>query len=231
MVKLGIGTLLVALSLGPAGQGEQGPVGKFVHGIHGGDNTFGAAKRIAALEDAETLVEMLKNPAMAPHWPNITMLIGVSGQSAMARPLIDFAEGRNSNVEWSLPVYRGRTSAITALGYLVHEAGGDQDVMDYLTKSIRPGVWAEREVEWILAHPEQNRLSVQLSSSAITALALTGEAQAGKTLTELTNSENRRLREMAEAMLPEWEEISSAGLTAYYERERKDGPVAGNVSR
>ena len=232
MVKLGIGALLVALSLGPAAQEQPESAKSFVYGIHVGGDTFGVAKQVSALEDTDALLEMLSDPALAPHWPNVTMLIGVSGRAAMVRPLINFVEGRNSDVGWSLPVYRGRTSAIMALGYLVHEAGGNREAMQYLIESVDPRIWAEREISWLLAHPDRNRLSLQLSTAAITGLAFTGEIAAADTLFELTSSENDRLQEVAAAMLPEWEVISTSGLTAYYERDREDGPVvAAGVGR
>ena len=231
IVKLALGALLVASSLGLAAQESPDSVERFVHGLQAGGHTFGVAKQVSASADVGVLLDMLGDPLLAPHWPNVTVLVGLSVRDALVQPLIDFVEGRNSDAGSSLRVYRARTSAINALGYLVHEAGGNREAMQYLTRSVEPRIWAEREVSRVRADPDPRRLSLQLSTAAVSALALTGDPAAEATLFALMSSDNDRLREVAAAMLPEWEAVSRSGLAAYYEREPGDGPVAAGVGR
>lgn len=234
MLRLGIGALLVALSLSPTAQEaeeQSEPLKNFVYGIHAGGNTYGAAKEVARSESASALRRLLYDPAMAPHWPNVTMLMGASGDPEMVPPLIDFVEARNSDIGWSAQVYRGRTSAIMALGYLVHESG-DPRALDYLIASVDPLIWTdERRLPWVRSHENPNWLSQQLSTAAVTALAFTGRPEAGDALDRVLENRDDRIQEVARAMLPEWELISRTGLEGYYQRDRQGGPVAAGVGR
>ena len=237
MLKLGIGALLVALSLSPTAQeaeeqsSKSEPLKNFVYGIHAGSNTYGAAKEVARSEDANTLKKLLNDPAMAPHWPNVTVLIGVRGDPEMVPSLIAFVEGKNSDIGWSAQVYRGRTSAIMALGYLVHETG-DKHALKYLIASIDPWIWTdERHVPWVLNHENPDWLSQQLSTAAITALAFTGKLKARDALDRVIETRDGRIQEVARSMRPEWELISTAGLQEYYQQDRLNGPVAAGVGR
>lgn len=234
MVRNRIVALLVALLAaalqGVAAQEPSEPVKEFVHSVHQGADAYSTAKRLSSEEDPRVLLEMLHNPEMAPQWTNIAILVGASGHDDMVQPLIDFVHGRHSDIGWSLPAYRGRTSAIMALGYLVHETG-NQDAMQYLIDSVHPRAWTNREVWWLLSHPDSERLSLQLSTAAITALAFTGGEAAVGTLSELMDSDNDRLREVAEAMFPEWQEINDTSLAEYYQRDRGEGSIVAAVGR
>lgn len=234
MRRLGIGALLVALPLSPTAQEaeeQSEPLKNFVYGIHAGGNTYGAAKEVARSESAGALLRLLYDPAMAPHWPNVTMLIGARGDPGMVPPLIDFVEAGNSDIGWSAQAYRGRTSAIMALGYLVHESG-DLHALRYLIASVDPWIWTdERQVPWVLSHENPNWLSQQLSTAAVTALAFTGTPEARDALDRVIDTRDGRIQEVARAMRPEWELISRAGLQGYYQRDRLPGPVAADVGR
>ncbi len=234
MSRLGIGALLVALSLSPTAQEaeeQSEPLENFVYGIHAGSNTYGAAMEVARSETADALLRLLHDPAMAPHWPNVTMLIGARGDPGMVSPLIDFVEAKDSDIGWSAQVYRGRTSAIMALGYLVHESG-DPHALRYLIASVDPRIWtSERQVPWVLSHESPNWLSQQLSTAAVTALAFTGRPEARDALDRVIDTRDDRIQEVARAMRPEWELISRAGLQGYYQRDRSGGPVAAGLGR
>ena len=93
---------------------------------------------------------MLWNYEDAQYWPNITTVLGLIGDDAAVVPLIDFVRGRDSDTEWSTAVYRGRASAIPALGYLVNKSGNAK-AMKYLLKSVDPQIWIEREIPWLIA--------------------------------------------------------------------------------
>lgn len=198
--------------------------------VHGG-NPYRTAT--PSPEDADALLELLHDPAMAPYWTTIATRIGASRRVDMAQPLIEFVHGRIGEADWSLPTYRGRTSAIIALGYLVHDTGSPL-AMRYLIDSVNPGIWLDkdkRDVSWLRDREDRDQRSVLLSTAAITALALTGKAEAGKKLEELAASHNGRLRQVAEAALPDWTEINATSLTEYYQRDRGDGSIVAAVGR
>ena len=135
--------------------------------------------------------------------PNITTVLGFIGDDAAVVPLIDFVRGQDSDTEWSTAVYQGRASAIPALGYLVNKSGNAK-AMKYLLKSVDPQIWIEREIPWLIARENEERLRVRLSTSAVLGLALTGTIEAELKLHELLNDEgtHSRIRHVAESVLP-----------------------------
>ena len=226
-----VGVLLVALPLfgtaetvgdetetqagGESGTDVKGFVRQlYVHGV-----PYDAAKKYAS-GDPKALLMMLEDEREALYWPNVTMVLGVSGDSALVRPLIDFVHGKKSPAKWSSAVYRGRTSGIMALGYLVHESiDGNVEAMRYLLDSATPASWNKRDIPWLAIRGDAEHLKLQMSLSAVLALALTGKEEAGRKLDELRNSRvaHTRIREVAESARPDWEEINTHGLLAYYQ--------------
>ena len=184
-------------------------------------------------EDSAILLDMLRNEENALYWPNVTTLLGVIGDDDVVRPLIDFVHGRDSFAE-STTVYRGRLSGIMALGYLVNKSS-NTEALAYLLDSVDPQVWMERDISWLArlaASENAERLRVQLSASAILALALTGRDDAANRLDELLTTESTpaRLRQVAESALPELAEIGKHGLSAYY-RTDESAPQAAAARR
>ena len=218
-----IGVLLIApLRIAPAAEqaGNQGTsVEALVRGIYIHGLPYEVAGKYTS-NDSEVLIPMLRNPENALYWPNITKVIGIIGDDSAVEPLIEFLHGLDSETEWSSTIYRGRTSAILALGYLANKRG-NAGAMDYLVKSVNPDEWADRDIAWVTAHENAERLMMQLSVSAVSALALTGQPEAGATLDELLESAHERLQQAAQSVRPDWKEISTNGLSAYYQTGKK----------
>ena len=242
-MRLLVGALLIVSPLSSVthaarqeaqGRAEAGDAGvsDFVRRIHTEGIAYDTAKKYAS-EDSGILRGMLQR-VDAQYWPNVTMVLGATGDAELVRPLIDFLHGGRDDTSWSSAVYRGRASALTALGYLVHDTG-DAIAMEYLLASVDPGIWIEREIPWLPAHDdsENERLRVLLSTSAILALALTGRDEAGSRLRELTAVDGvpARLRQVAESVLPDWTRIKEAGLSEYYRTSEQGAPLAATPSR
>lgn len=211
-------------------------VSAFVRGIHADSISYDAAREYT--EHSEALLAMLENGDDAPYWPNVTMVLGFTGHGALVDPLIDFLHGgKDDDIPWSTAVYRGRASAITALGYLIHHNTAESDeaigmAMNYLRTSVNPQKWIEREREipWLAAREdsERERLRMRLSTSAVLALALTGHDEAEGELHRLVDGGEgvpARLRQVAESALPHWERIKKDGLAEYY-RNSEQGAIA-----
>ena len=242
-MRLLVGALLIVSPLSSVthaarqeehGRADAGAAGvsDFVRRIHTEGSSYDTAKKYTS-EDSGILREMLQSVDDAQYWPNVTMVLGATGDAELVQPLIDFLHG-GRDTSWSTAVYRGRASALTALGYLVHDTG-DAAAMEYLLESVDPGIWIEREIPWLPAHDdsENERLRMLLSTSAILALALTGRDEAGSRLRELTAVDGvpARLRQVAESVLPDWTRIKEAGLSEYYRASEQGAPLAATPSR
>ena len=215
---------LLALPLCSAAQTASGRAGveDFVRKVYIEGLSYDAAKEYATPKHLEPLLAMLNNTEDAPYWPNIAMVLGLSGNDAVVGPLIEFVRG---TPEWSTTIYRGRMSGLTALGYYVHESSGEhsrEEALDYLRGSVYPGVWISREIPWLAGRDDEERLRVQLSVSAVLGLALTGTDAAVHELENLRNAETTpaRLRRVAESVQPDLSEIRKNGLAAYYGSEQ-----------
>ena len=224
--------LLGAVPLCSAAQTASGPTGveDFVRRAYIEGLSYDAAKEYATPKHLEPLLAMLADTEDAPYWPNVTMVLGLSGNDAVVDPLIDFVRG---TPEWSTAIYRGRMSGVTALGYYVHESSDDhsrETALDYLRRSVHPEVWISREIPWLGGRDDEERLRVQLSVSAVLGLALTGTEEAAQELEELRNAETTpaRLRRVAESVRSDLYEIRKNGLAAYYGSEKSSalGSVA-----
>ena len=235
-----VGVLLVMPPLSSVAQtGRQEARGSedviaFVRGIHADSISYDAAREHT--EHSDALLAMLENGDNIQYWSNVTMVLGFTGHGALVDPLIDFLHGgNNQDIPWSTAVYRGRASAITALGYLIHHNTAEDDetvgmAMGYLRASVDPRMWIEREIPWLIAREdsERERLRMRLSTSAVLALALTGRDEALSELHKLAEGGEgvpARLRQVAESALPHWERIKKDGLAEYY-RTSDQGVVA-----
>ena len=221
-----VGPLLIALPLCSSAQtrheaGDRADVKDFVRGIYVEGLPYDAATEYTS-EDSAVLLEMLRNDEEAIYWPNITMVLGVIGDDAAVRPLIDFIHGRGSGAAWSSVAYRGRASALGALGYHVNKSG-NAEALTYLLDSADPAIWIHRDIPWLAARNDAERLRVQLSVSSVLALALTGRDEAAHRLDDLLHAEATptRLREVAESVQPDLAEIKENGLSAYYQMGKK----------
>ena len=211
-----------------ADRNEIPPVAEFVRAIHADEIPFAAASRYS-IDDSEVLLPMLGNADDALYWPNITMVLGIVGDDSTAHELINFLRARDSSVEWSPLVFRGRASALGGLGYLAHENKNNSVTLEialgYLLKAVRPAVWLS-EVSWLAGRDDAEPRTLELSASAILGLALSGHDTAADALKKLVNDKatHPRLRLVAESAIPELEEIQKFGLAKYY--EASEGTVA-----
>lgn len=217
----------------PSGDRNEIPVAEFVRAIHADEIPFAAASRYS-IDDSEVLLPMLRNGDDALYWPNITMVLGIVGDGSTARELIEFLRGRDSSVEWSPLVFRGRASALGGLGYLAHENRNNSVALDialgYLIEAVHPTAWMS-EVSWLDGREDAERRRLQLSASAILGLALSGHDAAADALKKLVDAKDThpRLRQVAESAIPELEEIQKFGLAKYY--EASDGGEGAVASR
>ena len=113
-----IAALLVAVPFLSRAQTAEKPenVSDFVRGMYIHGLPYAAAREYAKPEHVEPLLTMLHDSDDALYWPNITKVLGLTGEDAVVQPLIDFVRGTE---EWSTPIYRGRLSGLIALGYVV----------------------------------------------------------------------------------------------------------------
>lgn len=232
-----VGALLIALPVCGAAQGDRPgepavDVRDFVRAAYVEGVPYDAATRYTS-EDSAVLLEMLGDHANALYWPNITMVLGVIGDDAVVDPLIDFVHGRNGGTEWSTSVYRGRISAVGALGYLVNknESPAARAALDYLLDSVDPAAWDDRELPWLVGREDAGRIREQLSVTAILGLVITGRDEAADRLNELLDDERTptRLRNVTESVRPALDEIRAHGLSAYYQGGK--GPAIASASR
>lgn len=215
----------------PSGDRNEIPVTEFVRTIHAGEIPFAAASRYS-IDDSEVLLRMLRDGDDALYWPNITMVLGIVGDGSTAHELIDFLRARDSSVEWSPLVFRGRASALGGLGYLAHENKNNSAALDialgYLLEAVHPAVWMS-QVSWLDGLDDAEPWRLELSASAILGLALSGHGTAADALKKLVNDKDThpRLRQVAESAIPELEEIRKFGLAKYYETsDGGEGTVA-----
>ena len=203
--------------------------GVYFHGL-----PYAEAKQYATPEYHAPLLTMLQNTEEAPYWPNITMVLGLTGDDAVAEHLIDFVRGTE---EWSTLIYRGRLSGVLGLGYLVHVSSRERgepnmEAMTYLVDSVRPEKWTERNIPWVMGRGDEERLRVQLSVSAVLGLALAGTNEAAEYLAELQYSgEPRRVRRAAEAVQDDVAQINGAGLAVYYGAVQDESPQRSSAAR
>ena len=216
--------LLVGIPLSSAAQGGCPNVVDFVRSIYIEGMPYDAAKKCAT-EDTQALLAMLHDRADAPYWPNVTMVLGLSGDTRMARRLIMFVHGDGSG-DWTSTIYRGRVSGITALGYLVHESKDDHGLaMNYLIDSTEPDAWTGRDIPWLKARMRAGGaewLPEQLGVSSVMGLTLTGRCRAARALAELRAKKegvNARVQQVAIALQTDQKAIMAHGLSEYY-RER-----------
>lgn len=141
-----------------------------------------------AKEDRDILLKMIQQEDEAPYWPNATKLLGIIGGEDMYVPLRRLIEGREDKFsKTSAAVYRGRLSAVVALGYLADERhAGSDDAMEYLKDSVRPSAWRGRDLPWI----QYNRdAALNLSLSAVHGLFVSGRPEVIEIMKGLASDE------------------------------------------
>ena len=138
-------------------------------------------------------------------------------------PLLDCFKA--DEVTLSDDVYRAKSSAVMALGYLINKTG-DEKALNYLIESIDPGAWAQREVRYMgpfQANTEARDLN--LSTMAMLGLALSGRPEALEALSRVTVPEgvvDDPLAAVAAAAREAHQQIATDGLAEYYRQAQEN---------
>ena len=199
-----IKTAVVALALAfisVSVQGANDPIRSvYIHGMP----IETASEYAASLNDESLseLMDMLTDPKSVPYWPNVTKVLGITGNPAVVDPLIEFIEGWRYDGEWSSAIYRGRLSAIMALGRFVkHTENGTvaAKVMAYLRDSVSPKGWNDRDVNWTVEQSKSDRIMEQFCITAVIGIALTGRKDELEWV--MNTTDNPRVQNVAESRL------------------------------
>jgi hypothetical protein len=178
-------------------------------------------------EAVATLEQMLGDPAEQVYWPNIVITLGVIGDDRAVDRLLRFVNAPEER-QLSDNEFRAVTSAIMALGYAVNRTG-NQKALAFLKESVDPAVWTQR-IRWKSPfHGSEEARNFQLSTSAVLALGLSGNASAAETLRSLqaqpATETARRFQAQASDSITEAlnanQTISSVGLAAYYRNAKR----------
>ena len=196
--------LLAALVPSAVAAAQDDPInGLYIHGMP----TDLAAEYAASLDEKSIaeLADRLADSDSADYWPNITKVLASTGDPIVIDPLIDFIEGRQHIGEWSSALYRGRLSAILALGRFVGHSDSSPDidrVMAYLHAAAFPDHWDNREVTWMNNRSyKPNEVREQLCITAVMGLSMTGEGAIGMLGDIADRTKNERVKSMAVSKL------------------------------
>jgi hypothetical protein len=178
-------------------------------------------------EAVPALEQMLSDAAEQVYWPNIVITLGAIGDERAVDRLLQFVNPPGER-QLSDNEFRAVTSAIIALGYAVNRTG-NQKALAFLRESVDPSVWAQRSRWKSPFHASDEARNFQLSTSAILALGLTGNASAADTLRSLqaqpASEAARRFQAQATDAIAEAlkanQAISSGGLAAYYRNAKR----------
>lgn len=168
-----------------------------------------------------TLLGMLADTTEAAYWANIAVTLCIIGDETAVDPLIDFIKEDQGAL--SSDVYRAKSSAVMALGYLVNKTG-NATALTYLIESLNPTVWEEREVTY--TGPFQASTAARdadLSTMAMLGLALSGHPDAAEALRNLTMTNfdetfQAQASGAAAAALEAHQQIADEGLVEYYRK-------------
>lgn len=172
-------------------------------------------------EAAETLLEMLADPAEQEWWVNIVAVAGMIGaEDQVFEPLVGFLEDTGDVL--SAEHYRAKATVPLALGYLANQSGSEAAV-DYLVAAAEPGYWADRNVGRAEFQASVIDRNTDLATKAILGLALSGTDQAFEALQQMQERGAPGLPE-AESVIVEALQanrvIAAQGLSEYYEGQQ-----------
>ncbi len=212
------GLLLAGLPTTTAAQ--EMDIRDFVHQIYIEGMPYEAANAYDSTA-VPTLMAMLADSTEAPYWANIAVTLCIIGDPTYVDALLDFIKADEGTL--SDDIYRAKSSAVMALGYLINKTG-DEKALTYLIESIDPGAWAQREVRYMgpfQANTEARDLN--LSTMAMLGLALSGRPEAMAALTGVTSvlpsGDPDPLAGVAEAAREAHQQIATDGLAEYYRNQ------------
>lgn len=216
------GLFLVTLAANVSAQ--EMDIRDFVHTIYIEGMPYDAANAYTS-EVVPTLLEMLQDENEAPYWANIAVTLCIIGDESAVDSLINFIE-EDVEGEVSDSLYRAKSSAVMALGYLINKSG-NQRALDYLLESVDPDTWGQRDIQWrapVQASTEAR--NVDLSSMAILGLALSGRPEAASALNAVPQPKFMGVQPgvsgLIEAARETHQTVSEEGLSEYY-RKSKSG--------
>jgi hypothetical protein len=168
------------------------PVKDFVRRIHIHGVPYGTASRYTK-EDAATLLDMLKDKSQIMWWPNITSTIGFIADPSTVKPLIDFINSEDPNLEGvanaparTRDVHTARKAAVARLGVIVNKTG-DQDALKFLSQLAQTDARALEGFKWLpkteAATPAGENRAQQITVAALQGLAVSGTDAAAEVLT------------------------------------------------
>ncbi len=214
------GLLLAGLPTTTAAQ--EMDIRDFVHQIYIEGIPYEAANAYDSTA-VPTLMEMLADTTEAPYWANIAVTLCIIGDPSYVDPLLDFIKADEGTL--SDDVYRAKSSAVMALGYLINKTG-DEKALNDLIESIDPGAWAQREVEYVGPYQASTEArDLNLSTMAMLGLALSGRPEALEALGSVTapeDAEDDPLAAAAAAAREAHQQITADGLAEYYRKAREN---------
>ncbi len=211
------GLLLAGLPTTTAAQ--EMDIRDFVHQIYIEGMPYEAANAYDSTA-VPTLMAMLADSTESPYWANIAVALCIIGDPIYVDPLIDFIKADQGTL--TDEIYRAKSSAIMALGYLINKTG-DENALNYLIESIDPGVWAQREVQYVGPYEASTETrDLNLSTMAMLGLALSGRPEALEALSRVTVPEGAvddPLAGVAAAAREAHQQIAADGLVEYYRNQ------------
>jgi len=211
------GLLLAGLPTTTAAQ--EMDIRDFVHQIYIEGMPYEAANAYDSTA-VPTLMAMLAASTESPYWANIAVVLCIIGDPIYVDPLIDFIKADQGTL--TDEIYRAKSSAIMALGYLINKTG-DENALNYLIESIDPGVWAQREVQYVGPYEASTEArDLNLSTMAMLGLALSGRPEALEALSRVTVPEGAvddPLAGVAAAAREAHQQIAADGLVEYYRNQ------------
>ncbi|MGY0833815.1 hypothetical protein [Azospirillum argentinense] len=169
--------------------------------------------------EAQALVSMLYDFSEQENWANIATALGILGGAETGKILIDFV---GSELLGANPttILRSKIAALIAMGYLLNRSG-DREILQYLTARTQPATW-ETASAWIGRTAETRQAHiVGLSEAAMTALALSGRAEALSLMQALPAlvGQSERSTQLMKHLTEIHSRVQAQGLTAYYDAE------------
>ncbi len=215
------GLLCAGLPAGTAAQDMD--VGDFVHQIYVEGIPYEAANAYGA-DAVPTLLAMLADTSEAPYWANVAVTLCIIGDESALDSLIGFIES-DAPGELSDAVYRAKSSAVMALGYLINKTGNER-ALNYLVESAQPANWEAKNLTWRGPfQPNMDTRNVNLSTMAMLGLALSGRPEAAEALRTLSPDNFPRdfqpqVSGLIEVALEAHQQIAEQGLATYYQNQR-----------
>jgi hypothetical protein len=201
--------------------GGRGDVKEFVRQIYIHGVPYEQASQFGA-ESVPTLVEMLNDPAAAPYWANVVVVLGMIGDPQALDPLISFIDRPHAGI-LERQQYAAKTSALMSLGFLINRSGS-REALNYLKKRVDPQSWEGSQVGRAQFQASTAERNLDFSRYAVLGLALSGDPEAATVLRRLQDRPSTRGEQALQAQmgdtiseaLREHAEIAEKGLAEYY---------------